>query len=287
MNYQRGVMSSVLQPVTKSVLGSVFDASAGVAQPDTWSPASLFANGENGAWYDPSDLSTMFQDAAGTLPVTSEGQPIGRLLDKSGNGNHATQPTTTARPILSRDAVGRLFISFDGVDDSLIFPNQSLLSNAGGASFFVAFEAVDSANANPFLYFSNGVNGGQVRCSFVFGPAGSKYLRISARRLDSDSTANRDTAPIPNGKSFSTFAINYNQANFSIRNNGIDLLSSSILSPGVTSSTPSAASYIGWNSGTTRNMCPIYGMIIRLPIVGSTDVMRAESYMANKLGVIA
>ena len=43
----------------------------------------LFANGEQGFFYDPSDLSTMFQDAAGTIPVTAAGQPVGLMLDKS------------------------------------------------------------------------------------------------------------------------------------------------------------------------------------------------------------
>ena len=31
--------------------------------------AELFANGEQGVWYDPSDFSTLFQDAAGATPV--------------------------------------------------------------------------------------------------------------------------------------------------------------------------------------------------------------------------
>lgn len=48
-----------------------------------WSPSSLFANSEVGVWYDPSDLSTMFQDSAGTVPVTADGQPVGLILDKS------------------------------------------------------------------------------------------------------------------------------------------------------------------------------------------------------------
>jgi hypothetical protein len=43
----------------------------------------LFANDEEGAWYDPSDLSTLFQDSAGTTPVTTAGQPVGLMLDKS------------------------------------------------------------------------------------------------------------------------------------------------------------------------------------------------------------
>ena len=43
----------------------------------------LFANGEQGFVYDPNDLSTLYQDAAGTIPVTSVGQPVGLVLDKS------------------------------------------------------------------------------------------------------------------------------------------------------------------------------------------------------------
>lgn len=43
----------------------------------------LFANGEQGFAYDPNDLGTMFQDAAGTVPVTAAGQPVGLILDKS------------------------------------------------------------------------------------------------------------------------------------------------------------------------------------------------------------
>ena len=66
-----------------------------------FSPASLFAAGEQGAWYDPSDLSTMFQDAAGTTPVTAVEQPVGKILDKSGRGNHASQSTAASRPVLS------------------------------------------------------------------------------------------------------------------------------------------------------------------------------------------
>ena len=48
-----------------------------------WSPTSLFAASEVGVWYDPSDLSTMFQDSAGTTPVTADGQTVGLILDKS------------------------------------------------------------------------------------------------------------------------------------------------------------------------------------------------------------
>ena len=44
---------------------------------------ALFANNEQGFAYDPNDLTTLYQDVAGTVPVTAAGQPVGLLLDKS------------------------------------------------------------------------------------------------------------------------------------------------------------------------------------------------------------
>lgn len=71
-------------------------------RPASWSPAALFAGGAQGAWYDPSDLGTLFQDAAGTTPVADYGDPVGLILDKSGNGNHASQASVAAKPIFAR-----------------------------------------------------------------------------------------------------------------------------------------------------------------------------------------
>lgn len=57
----------------------------------------LFANNEQGFFYDPNDLSTMFQDAEGTVPVTTVGQPVGLIFDKrkgSATGINLHTPTT-------------------------------------------------------------------------------------------------------------------------------------------------------------------------------------------------
>ena len=82
--------------------------------------AKLFANGEQGFFYDPNDLSTMFQDAAGTVPVTDVGQPVGLIRDKSGRNNHAFQTNSASRPILRKNAVtGANYLEFDGSDDFL------------------------------------------------------------------------------------------------------------------------------------------------------------------------
>jgi hypothetical protein len=99
--------------INKAYLGATVVFSGGAVP---FSIADLFASSEQGAWYGPSDLSTLFQDSAGTTPVTTAGQPVGLMLDKSGNDNHATQATAAARPIY-QTAPDR--VTIDGVDDKM------------------------------------------------------------------------------------------------------------------------------------------------------------------------
>lgn len=60
--------------------------------------AGIFAPADIGDIFDPSDMSTMWQDAAGTTPAAIE-QPVGRIVGKV-RGTVATQATAGARPIL-------------------------------------------------------------------------------------------------------------------------------------------------------------------------------------------
>lgn len=90
-----------------------------------FNPISLFKGGAQGVWYDPSDLSTLFQDAEGTIPVTADGDPVGLMLDKSGNDNPATQSISTSRPTYRTDGVLH-WMEFDGVDDHMRVSNYRL-----------------------------------------------------------------------------------------------------------------------------------------------------------------
>ena len=78
----------------------------------------LFTGGKQGVWYDPSDKSTLFQDAAGTVPVTKDGDPVALMRDKSGNGNHAIAPNSASRPAYKTDGTLH-WLAFDGVDDCI------------------------------------------------------------------------------------------------------------------------------------------------------------------------
>lgn len=99
-----------------------------------FSPLGLFVGGKQGVWYDPSDKSTLFQDAAGTIPVTKDGDPVALMKDKSGNGNHATQTVSTSRPIYKTDGILH-WLQPDGVDD---FFNSVGLVPYNGSKFFIA-----------------------------------------------------------------------------------------------------------------------------------------------------
>ena len=134
--------------------------------PFRFNPATLFGGVLPGTFYDPSDLSTLFQDAAGTIPVTSIGDPVGRILDKSGNGNHATQSTAASRPLLQQTN-GLYHLTFDGSNDSLltgtinftstnkitVFSGLSKLSDAAVGTV-AELSASTSGNAGSFGVFA-------------------------------------------------------------------------------------------------------------------------------------
>lgn len=86
--------------IVSALAGSMerFSAEVSVTTTETtWTPAQLFLGGEVGGCWNFNDISTLFKDTAGTIPVTAAGDAIARVNDISGNGNHLTQTTSTAR----------------------------------------------------------------------------------------------------------------------------------------------------------------------------------------------
>ena len=74
-------------------------------------------------WLNFSDISTLFTDSAGTIPVTADGDVIGYAADKSGNGNHATQATTLNKPLWKAAIQNGLGAGlWDGSNDYLLMP---------------------------------------------------------------------------------------------------------------------------------------------------------------------
>ena len=115
-----------------------------------WTPLQLFLAGEQGAFYVPrpvvNGVQALFQDAAGTVPVTADGDPDGLMIDQSPNSINAAQSTSSARPTYNANP-DRL--SLDKVDDALIITvptggwngTMVLATDDGTASYGISIPA--------------------------------------------------------------------------------------------------------------------------------------------------
>jgi hypothetical protein len=85
------------------------------------------------------------------------------MLDKSGNGNHATQATSAKRPIYTEGS-GLSWLAFDGVDDAMDAPALGVTSSAltvlysatqsGGSALDLIF-GVENTTSNRFQMDTN------------------------------------------------------------------------------------------------------------------------------------
>lgn len=82
--------------LNKTLLASII---AGMGGSLDASAMALFGAGDQGLMLDFSDQSQLYQDSAGSTAVTGYGQPIGKVLDKSGKAHPAIQATAGNRPI--------------------------------------------------------------------------------------------------------------------------------------------------------------------------------------------
>jgi len=108
---------------------------------------SLYGQGQAGAFYIPKPevlgSQVLFQDSAGTTPVTADGDPVGLMLDVSGNGLHLSQGLSSAKPTY-RSSGGYSWLSFDGVDDSIMAQTPQSISVPYSISTSVAVTSNDT-----------------------------------------------------------------------------------------------------------------------------------------------
>lgn len=126
-----------------------------------YSIGSLFTAGEQGVWYDPNDLTTLFQDSAGTTPVTAAGQPVGLMLDKRLGQPAARRNLLTYTDQLSNAAWTKNSVTVvDGIaakDGSLTATRVT--ATGGNSSLWGVVSAVaGQAITQSFLIKNNDVN---------------------------------------------------------------------------------------------------------------------------------
>ena len=104
-----------------------------------WDLGAIFRFPLQRAWFDPSDVTTLFQDSAATVPVAGDGYPVGRMRDKSGNGTDAVQSNAARRPTWRTDGM-LSWIEFDGVDDRMetaltVLDGATVMTSCAGLSY--------------------------------------------------------------------------------------------------------------------------------------------------------
>ncbi|MFN3945185.1 MAG: hypothetical protein ACK4K7_09670 [Allosphingosinicella sp.] len=227
-----------------------------------FSPAALFAGGAQGAWYDPADAASMFQDSGGTV-AAAVGSPVGMIRDKSGRGNHAVQATASARPILRQDGGGRLYLEFDGADDRLVaafalpqpFDRVSAVRQAAWTSGRVLF----------------GNNGSDAGVLYQTSAAPRLYLFSGAATPFSAGLPVDVNGVVTERFDGAASRIAVNKAAFAVGNSG---------SAGV-----AGVSLGGRSAGTSGAQMRLYGMLMIGRALSDAETGRLRAFMAARAGV--
>ena len=160
--------------------------------------ASLFATNEQGFAYDFNDLSAMYQDAAGTVPA-AVGKSVGRVLDKSGRGNHLSQSASSSCPILRQNATtSAYYLEFDGADDFLVSSATIDFSAKNEVTLFAGLRKLSDAALGMLVELSPSTigNSGAFYVTAPNGAAANLAFGSKGTSLVSAQTLNEFSAPI-------------------------------------------------------------------------------------------
>lgn len=143
-----------------------------------WTPANLFNSNTRGAFYDPSDLTTLFQDVAGTVPVTADGDPVALMKDKSGNGWDAVQSNASEMPTYRTDGTLH-WLEDTTANQRLVVPGSASgmkwLHGSGGASVMAGARcgSVTSPDATYGIIATSGSSSANVGFELRYDDRGS------------------------------------------------------------------------------------------------------------------
>lgn len=244
--------------------------------------ADLFRGGEVGVWYDPSDISTLWQDTAGTVPVSAAGQSVARMDDKSGNGKHATQATASARPSYQTDGALH-WLSFDGVDDRMSTAPIDM-TGTSEISFFAGARGLDTSGALSTL-FTTSSDTGNYRFLANVPHSGAEHFTAFGRGTTVATAAATGAAyALPNTR-IMTAACDLSAGQISLSLDRVQIATSSGL--GTAGAFRAAPYTIGalTSAGASPFEGNLYGLISRGKATNLEAIAVAETYLAEKSGV--
>jgi hypothetical protein len=124
-----GTASMIARPFYRPMVHGPVAPEVTVLVEPTWTPANLFINSEPGAWYDPSDLATLFKDTGAADPVTADGDSVAVMQDKSGLNDHMIQGDPAKRPVYRTDGT-KHWLEFNGTSQVMASSNAPWINTA-------------------------------------------------------------------------------------------------------------------------------------------------------------
>ena len=250
--------------------------------PDLDAEVEAFLSGSTGFALDPSDLAVLFRDAAGTTPVTTSGQSVGRVNGKWGTAaSFISQSTGAAQPVWSGSAA----LTCDEVDDEMRGLSGDILAtfnNVTAAFGGVRFRVASLAAARG-LFMWNTTSSSAVRFSAFVNTDGS--VGVSGRRLDADSawTFTSATGLVTTGVAYTvTVQLNYSTGAIVVRLDGSAVITDNIGGSGNTSATNSNRTGWGLTYGSTRYAPSRLGRGVVAPKLPSAgELTSVEAWLAE------
>lgn len=229
--------------------------------------------------WTPDDITTaLWLDAADASTITESGGVVSQWNDKSGNGNHVAQSTSTLRPVVASSVLNsKPVIRFDGTDDRLataaalfttpIFGVYAVTANrnpSGESSWAGQYLAGDSGRT---LIYQNGVN---TRLAAIFDGFGS---------IGHNGTAD---------SSFHLFGYEKNLTNGNLYYEAVNVGTSSSMSTTISNTTWKIGEPAGGSGGLFFPAALDAAEIVILSAPASTsDRQKIEGYLAHKWGITA
>tara|TARA_R100000541_G_scaffold27396_1_gene36697 strand:- start:18795 stop:19613 length:819 start_codon:yes stop_codon:yes gene_type:complete len=253
-----------------------------------FNPLSLFANGEQGAWYDPSDLTTVFQPD-GTTPTVpwvsgavTDANRVGKLVDKSRANGHDLIQTSSAKCPTLVSAGGLYYLDFDGDDGlrtTLDLPFGTNTVNE--MSVFAAGEFAASGSTSNLVELSNniGSNAGAFR---LFKTSGD-IIRSIQKGTQPD-TAQTTSVSIPHKSVLSSVA-DISAPSHLFRSNG-SVVEDTTPDLGTGNYSDLPLNMGARSDGASAQLDgKIYGVVIVGKKTNSGEIDNTEAYLASKSGV--
>ena len=291
--YAQGSLATAKTPAALVTLvdAAVDDAVAKLAPLNTsdgypvmyWTPMDLFGLGSQGFWYDPSDLSTLFQDIAGTIPVTAVGQPVALMRDKSGHNNHVSISVPASRPILRQNATtGAYYLETDGADDYMVSAPIDL-TGTDSVALFCGIRKLTDVAASMLLEFSSNATT-TPGAFYVSAPESPALASVSFKSMGSLST-NPSNARAPAPVSLVVTALGKISTDTqTVRLNGA--IAATAANDQGTGNYSSQPLYLFRREGTTLPWAGyFYGLIGVGRLTTATETLHAERWLARKVGV--